>query len=458
MPARARPPPPRRGPAPRLGAAAPPADPKPARALGSRPPGLPFAGLRIVDLGTFWAGPYCTMYLGALGADVIKVESTRRPDGFRFSGAVPDMGADWYERGGVFQATNLDKRAVTLDLTTDEGRRLLRQLIEDADVVLENFSARVVEQFGLGYEQVRTVKPDVIMVRMPGFGLVGPWRDYVGWAMVIEQATGMASVTGPPERPMHPGGLADPVIGMHAAVAVQAALDHRERTGEGQLIEVAQLETGANLAAELVLEWSARRRAVPRRANRDPHQAPQGVYPCRPGERGPEWLALSVTDDAHWRALAPLVGRPDWLTDPALADPAGRQAHHDQLDAALGAWAADHDVADAVAPLVAAGIPPARVLTVPWMFDDPQLVARRYYVPLHHARAGTRRYPGWPARFSSVPEPHRRGAPTLGQHNAEVLAELGVTPAGVDALAAAGVIGDAADRPLTPVAASPDPL
>ena len=207
--------------------------------------------------GRFWAGPYCTMYLGALGAEVIKVESTRRPDGFRFSGAVPAMGEDWYERGGIFAATNLNKRerhARALDRR--RVATLLLRLVEHADVVLENFSARVVEQFELGYEQLRAVKPDVIMVRMPGFGLEGPWRDYVGWAMVIEQATGMASVTGPPDRPMHPGGLADPVIGMHAAVAVQAALEHRDRTGEGQLIEVAQLETGANVTAELVIEWS----------------------------------------------------------------------------------------------------------------------------------------------------------------------------------------------------------
>ncbi|MEX0666472.1 MAG: CoA transferase [Acidimicrobiia bacterium] len=267
------------------------------------PQGLPFAGLRVLDLGTFWAGPYCTMYLGSLGAEVIKVESSRRPDGFRFSGAVPQMGDDWYERGGIFAAVNLNKREVTLELSTDEGRALFLKLVERADVVLENFSARVIEQFGLDYEQLRAVKPDIVMVRMPGFGLEGPWRDYVGWAMVIEQATGMASVTGPPEVPMHPGGLADPVIGMHAAVAVQAALDHRDRTGEGQLIEVAQLETGANVTAELVIEWSARGEAVPRDGNRDRAVAPQGVYPCRAESPIPEWVAITVSDDEQWRVL-----------------------------------------------------------------------------------------------------------------------------------------------------------
>ncbi len=428
----------RRGPSPALGAVGAPPAASATRRAPSRPD-QPFAGLRVIDLGTFWAGPYCTMYLGALGADVVKIESTRRPDGFRFSGAVPAMGDDWYERGGVFAGTNLNKRGVTLDLTTEAGRELLTRLLEGVDVVLENFSARVVEEFGLGYEQVRAVKPDVIMVRMPGFGLVGPWRDYVGWAMVIEQATGMASVTGPPERPMHPGGPADPVIGMHAAVAVQAALAHRDRTGEGQLIEVAQLETGANLTAELVLEWSGAGRRVPRVGNRDAHAAPQGVYPAPAGERGPEWVALTVADDEQWRALAALIERVD---DPRLADAASRQAAHDELDDDISAWTMARPVEESVAALVDAGVPAARLLSVPWMFDDPQLRTRRYYVTLDHARTGRRRYPGWPMQFSFADGQHRYGAPTLGQHNAEVLGQqLGLSEAALTALADEGVIG-----------------
>jgi crotonobetainyl-CoA:carnitine CoA-transferase CaiB-like acyl-CoA transferase len=434
----------RSGPAPALGrhaadepSATPDPSPGPADDL------LPFAGLRVVDLGTFWAGPYCTMYLGALGADVVKVESTRRPDGFRFSGARPEMGVDWYERSGVFAGTNLNKRNVTLELTTEEGRALLRRLIEGADIVLENFSARVVEQFELGYEQMRAINPDVIMVRMPGFGLVGPWRDYVGWAMVIEQATGMASVTGPPSHPMHPGGMADPVIGMHAAVAVQAALEHRARHGEGQLIEVAQLETGANLTAELVVEWSAHERAIRRRGNRDAHAAPQGVYPCRPGDGGPEWVAITVAGDDQWPAFAVVLGGDGWAADAALRTAAGRRAHHDQIDEVITAWTRGCPVHDAVDQLTSAGIPAARVLTVPRMFDDPQLLARRYYVPLDHARTGRRRYPGWPMRFSFTPVQHRRGAPTMGEHNAEILGgDLGLSDDELAGLARDGIIGD----------------
>jgi len=434
----------RRGRAPELGAidgfsARSSARSAPQRA--KNPQALPFAGLRVMDLGTFWAGPYCTMYLGALGAEVIKVESTRRPDGFRFSGAVPEMGDDWYERGGIFAAVNLDKREVTLELSLDEGRALLLRLVEQADVVLENFSARVVEQFGVDYEQLRAVKPDIVMVRMPGFGLEGPWRDYVGWAMVIEQATGMASVTGPPEVPMHPGGLADPVIGMHAAVALQAALEHRDRTGEGQLIEVAQLETGANVTAELVIEWSANHAAIPREGNREPGVAPQGVYPCKAETPIPEWVAITVPDDEQWRAFAGAIGRAEWAVDTALATLEGRHARHDELDEGIAAWTRDRTPDEVIAALRPSGIPVATVLAVPRMYHDPQLNARGYFVELDHAIAGQRRYPGWPMRFSFTDVQHHRGAPTLGQHNREILTELGCTETEIDRLEHDGVIG-----------------
>jgi crotonobetainyl-CoA:carnitine CoA-transferase CaiB-like acyl-CoA transferase len=434
----------RQGRAPELGSGdgTAPHAPSTLRAGDPKPGALPFAGLRVVDLGSFWAGPYCTMYLAALGAEVIKVESTRRPDGFRFSGAVPEMGEDWYDRGGIFAAVNLSKRDLTLELSTDAGRAILLQLVERADVVLENFSARVVEQFELGYDQLRAVRPDVIMVRMPGFGLEGPWRDYVGWAMVIEQATGMASVTGPPDRPMHPGGLADPVIGMHAAVAVQAALEHRDRTGEGQLIEVAQLETGANVTAELMIEWSARGEAIERDGNRDRRFAPQGVYAAAAEGAVPVWVALTVESDAQWRAFVGRIERDDWANDSSLATLDGRRARQEELDAGLSAWAATMNADAIVDQLRSIDVPAAPVLAVPRMYDDPQLEARGYYVSLDHAKSGVRRYPGWPMRFSFTDVQHRGNPPTLGQHNHEVLSELGLSSADIDALERDGVIGD----------------
>ncbi len=406
---------------------------------------LPFSGIQVVDLGTFWAGPYATMYLGAFGADVIKVESIQRPDGFRFAGAFPQMGDDWYDRSGVWQATNLNKRDVTLDLRRDAGRTLLRRLLGDADVVLENFSARVIEQFGLGYDDLRSFNPGVIMVRMPGFGLEGPWRDFVGWAMVIEQATGMASVTGWPDRPLSPGGFLDPVIGMHAAVAIQAALEHRERTGEGQFIEVAQLETGACLTAEQVIDWSMNGRIRGREANRHRALAPQGVYRCRSdgdGTASAHWVAISARDDAQWAALADAIGAHD-LRELTLAE---RHSRHDELDQRIGEWSHTCTPAEVVDRLRPHRIAVAPVLTVAGMYDEPQLQARGYYQALENVKTGARRYPGWPMQFTFGTrrvEHHRFGPPTLGGDNDDILwRRLGVEAAELHRLRAEGVIGE----------------
>ncbi len=178
---------------------------------------MPFDDVKVLDLSTFWAGAYLTCYLGAFGADITKVESIQRPDGFRYSGAYAHEGDRWYERSGMWQATNLNKRDITLDLNSDDGRDLARRLVRDADVVVENFSPRVVEQFGLDYESLVALNPNVIQVRMPGFGLEGPWRDYVGWAFNFEQTSGMAAVTGYPDGPPCVlQGPADPIVGVHA--------------------------------------------------------------------------------------------------------------------------------------------------------------------------------------------------------------------------------------------------
>jgi crotonobetainyl-CoA:carnitine CoA-transferase CaiB-like acyl-CoA transferase len=241
---------------------------------------------------------------------------------------------------------------------------------------------------------------------------------------------------------MHPGGLADPVIGMHAAVAVQAALEHRDRTGEGQLIEVAQLETGANVTAELMIEWSARGEAIERDGNRDRRFAPQGVYAAAADGPTPAWVALTVETDEQWRALVRHIARDDWAKDDSLATLEGRRARHDELDAGLSAWATTVSADALVDQLRAISVPAAQVLAVPRMYDDPQLEAREYYISLDHARSGVRRYPGWPMQFSFTDVHHRGPAPTLGQHNHEVLSELGLSAADIAALERDGVIGD----------------
>jgi len=406
---------------------------------GEVDPSLPFRGLRIFDLSTFWAGAYLTCYLGAFGADVVKVESIQRPDAHRYSGALLRQGDDWYERGPLWQGTNLNKRDLTLDLNSERGRELARRLVAGADVVVENFSPRVVEQFGLDYDSLTGIKPDVIMVRMPGFGLQGPWRDYVGWALNIEQLAGMSAVTGyPDEPPCNLQGPADPIAGVHAGVALLAALRRRERTGTGQLIEVAQIEVGAAVTAEPVIEYSMNGAVMRREGNRHRSYV-QGVYPTRDED---DWVAISVRDDDDWAALIAAMDAPQLGEDPRFATAESRRQHHDALDELFAAWTRQHSAEEVAEALTARGVPAERVMTPDRMYDVPQLDARGYYEEIEHPITGRHRYPGWPFRISPGPSRHHRTPPpTLGQHNAEVLGAIGVTAAELDELAAQQVIG-----------------
>ncbi|RDH79603.1 CoA transferase [Mycolicibacterium moriokaense] len=377
---------------------------------------MPFEDVKVLDLSTFWAGAYLTCYLGAFGADITKVESIQRPDGFRYSGAYAHEGEQWYERSGMWQATNLNKRDITLDLTTDDGRELARRLACDADVVVENFSPRVVEQFGLDYESLVALNADVIAVRMPGFGLRGPWRDYVGWAFNFEQTSGMAAVTGYADGPPCVlQGPADPIVGVHAGVALLAALEHRSRTGEGQLIEIAQIEVTASVTAEPVIECSMNGVVRPREGNRRRGYL-QGVYPTAVDD---EWVAISMRTDLD--------------------------LDHDAFDDAVAAWTSTLKASEVVDTLTAQGIPAEQVLTADRMYDLPQLDARGYYQELTHPTTGPHRYPGWP--FTITPGPaghHRFPPPTLGQHNDEVLRGLGLTDDDIARLRARRVIGEKA--------------
>lgn len=412
-------------------------------AFSASPPAdvaLPFAGLKVFDLSTFWAGAYLTCYLGAFGADVVKVESIQRPDGHRYSGSLLRDGDDWYERGPLWQGTNLNKRDITLDLATDSGRELALRMAAEADVVVENFSPRVVEQFGLDYDSLVKVNPDVIMVRMPGFGLEGPWRDYVGWALNIEQLSGMSSATGYDDGPpCNLQGPADPIAGVHATVALLAALEHRARTGEGQLLEVAQIEVGAAVTAEPVIEYSLTGRVRAREGNRHRVYA-QGVYP---GAGDDEWVAISVRDDSDWAALAQALARPNLVADNRFATPQARLDNHDALDEVLAEWTRTRSAADIADELGLRGVPAERLLSADRMYAVAQLDARSFYEELEHPITGRHRFPGWPFRISPGPVRHHRTvSPTLGQHNDEVLGSLGLSVQEIAALRDRQVIGE----------------
>ena len=410
------------------------------------PRSLPLEGLRVVDLTAFWAGPIVTATLGALGADILKVESIQRPDGMRFSGTVRNE--TLWEYSAVFHGANPNKRGITLDLDTEEGRALLRRLLEGADLVIENFSARVMENFGFTWEVLHEIEPRLISLRMPAWGLDGPWRDRVGFAPSVEQASGLAWTTGYEDMPLILRGVCDPIGGMHAIVALLLALEERERTGEGMLVEVPLVEPALNIAAEQVIEYTAHGELLGSTGNRGPFASPQAVFACQPSSRETRYakahLALAIPGDAEWKALVRVLGEPDWARDPELATRAGRRAREDEIESRLAVCFADEDCDALVERLLAAGVPAAGLTNAHYLFPNPQLAARGFLEELEHPVTGVMRYPGLPFRFSSRTGGwHRSAPPTLGQHNDEVLGrELGLSQAELDRLREKKVIGE----------------
>jgi crotonobetainyl-CoA:carnitine CoA-transferase CaiB-like acyl-CoA transferase len=341
--------------------------------------------------------------------------------------------------------SNVNKRGITLDLGSAEGRELFDCIVGEADVLVENFTPRVLDNFGIRWDDLHAVNRQLILVRMPGFGLSGPWRDRPGFAQTMEQVSGMAWLTGFADGPpLIPRGVCDPLTSLHAAFAVLAVLAERERTGEGRLVECSMLEAALNVTAELVIERQVHGVALTRDGNRSTSAAPQSLYGTRDDER---WLALSVEDDAQWDGLCAALGRPTWCLDGALADVRGRRAAHDVIDAHLGAWAREREVGAAVELLLAHGVPAAAVTEGYDLVDNPQLTARGFFEWIETELLGRHAVQTLPFRLASSKDAWiTRPPPTLGEHNDEVLGgELGLPAERLAALRAANIIGD---RPL----------
>jgi crotonobetainyl-CoA:carnitine CoA-transferase CaiB-like acyl-CoA transferase len=404
------------------------------------PRGRPLEGVRIVDLTAFWAGPAATHLLAAFGADVIKVESIQRPDGIRYSGGMRKDVDDWWEYGWVFHAMNTNKRSVTLDLGSDEGRRLFKKLAAGADVVIENFSPRVMEHFGLTADALLEVNPKLVVARMPAFGLDGPWRDRVGFAPTMEQIAGLAWVTGLPDvPPVTPRGACDPLAGVHAAFAVLAALNFAERAGSGQLVELPMLETVLNATAIQAIESEVFGITLSRRGNRGHGESIQNLYRCAGQD---DWIAITVRDDNQWRSLVDLMGRPAWC-DEGVSTITGRRERADDIDRRLQEWFAAQPLDSAVQRLAGAGIPAAPVVSPSLVTENPQLRERGFFEQLNHPSTGPTLYPCPP--FAALAGQDRwllRPPPTLGEHNGEILRDrCGLTDEELTNLATSGVIG-----------------
>jgi len=405
-----------------------------------------FEGLRVVDMTTFWAGPSCTHMLAMLGAEVIHVESTRRPDGTRLIAGIPITEDQWWEKSPIFSGLNTNKKGLTLNLQSDAGREVLMQLIATCDVIVENFTPRVVDQIGLDFAAVQAVRPDAIMLRMPGFGLDGPWRDNPAFAYVIEAASGVSWLTGYPDRnPYEPYSVGDPNAGVHALNALLLALEHRRRTGEGVLIEAAMVDAALNIAAEQVIEYSAYGALLRRDGNRGPTAAPQNLYRTNEIDefgRRDCWVAVAVATDEQWAGLCTAVDKPAWATEIPTAE--ARRAQEDIIDEHLAAWCGQRTGDDIVEALWSHDVPVAKVMQPHRQSELPQLAARGFFEDVDHPVNATTLHSTLP--FTSTrgaDRIHTQPAPLLGQHNREILIELGLSDKDIAELETEGVIGTA---------------
>jgi crotonobetainyl-CoA:carnitine CoA-transferase CaiB-like acyl-CoA transferase len=396
---------------------------------------LPLSDIRVTDFTAFWAGPVAAQFLGALGADVIKLEGVRRPDGMRFAGGRPPSWDQWWEWGSVFLCSNNNKRGISVELSTAAGRALALELIAASDLVLENFSPRVMENFGLTFDAVKEANPHAVMVRMPAFGLDGPWRDRVGFAQTMEQATGMAWMTGYSDGPpVIPRGVCDPMAGLHAAFAAIAALVIRDGDGAGMHVESTMVESALNVAAEMLVEYSRNGIEMRRNGNRGPGASPQGVYRCQGDD---DWVAVAALNDHARESLAYLLDQPDLI---AAEDRWHERA--DEIDKLISSWTTQRSVGEAVATLRGRGVAAAPVAAPASLLSDPHLLARGFWETVEHPVAGSYLCTGMPFAFVGKPRHWlRRVAPTYGQHTEEVLTGvLGRSAQDLVELREAGVI------------------
>jgi crotonobetainyl-CoA:carnitine CoA-transferase CaiB-like acyl-CoA transferase len=339
-----------------------------------------------------------------------------------------------YNRIVSYNDLHRAKRAITLDLSTREGRDVLLRLAAVSDAVVENMSPRVLPSLGLGYDDLRQARRDIIMMSMPAFGANGPLRDRVSYGPGIDAMSGLAHLTGYPDRgPMQPANYyCDYNAGVLAASVTLAALRHRDRTGEGQHVELAMLEGELQVVGEALLDYTMNGRVQGRSGNAHGSMSPHGVYPCTGDDR---WIAIACEDDAQWRSLSAVMGRAELAADPRFADVVSRMHHRVEVDEAVAAWTRTRDAHEAADALQGAGVAAGALQLVSELFADAQLKARRYVSVVRHPEAGDTPYPRAAFTLSKTPAHTERHAPLYAQDVDYVLRDLlGMSEAGVRTL------------------------
>jgi crotonobetainyl-CoA:carnitine CoA-transferase CaiB-like acyl-CoA transferase len=396
--------------------------------------------VRVLDISMGWAGPLVGQMFAEMGADVIKVEDTHHFDWWRGSLSMAPQEMQPIERASVFNTANRGKQGITLDLASAHGIEILKRLIEVSDILVENFSPGVMDRLGLGYQSVCAINPRLIMISMPSFGSDGPECNARGYGNTVEAMAGVTGLTGyhdgDGQRYTLSNALGDPVGGLHGVFALMVALRERERTGRGQWIELAQVESLIPFVGDAIVDFQFTGKVSAARGNRHREHAPHGIYKCSGDD---SWIALACETDEHWRNLAGVLG----IDDKRFATASERKANEDALDAELSRSIAQLSADDCIERLREAGVLAAPVNPASAVMADPQIQSREYFVAIDRAVVGTHLYPGAVARLPDTPLRADTPAPLLGEHNRQVFAEtLGMTDIDeISELERSGVIG-----------------
>jgi len=391
------------------------------------------AGLKVLELGQLIAGPFAGKTLADFGADVIKIEPVEGGDPLRSWRLLREGTSVWWE----VQSRN--KRSVALDLRAASGQAAVRALAAEADVLIENFKPGTLEGWGLGWDALHAANPKLIMLRVSGYGQSGPYRDKPGFGVVAEAMSGLRHLTAEPGRvPVRVGvSIGDTLASLHGVIGILMALQERHQSGQGQVIDVALYEAVFNCMESLLPEYSMFGAVREPSGSALPGIAPTNAYHCADGA----WIIIAGNGDSIFKRLMHAIGRDDLGQDPGLADNAGRVARVEEIDAAIGAWSITRPSEDVLEALGQASVPSGRIYTIADIAADPHYAARGMLSSVRLEDGSQLAVPGFVPRLSRTPGAHRRNAPALGQDTEDVLREVGITDAQLQALRARGVIG-----------------
>jgi benzylsuccinate CoA-transferase BbsF subunit len=398
-----------------------------------------FSGLTILAFCWAVVGPLTMKFFADYGATVIRVETRNRPCTMRSSAPYKDNVPD-YNRGGYFTYYNANILSLSLNMATPEARQIARRLAVECDVFMENFTPGVIEKWGLGYEELRKIRPDIIMLRQSGYGSWGPYNNLPAFGMVLVPIAGLPNFIGWPGKEPLPVGVSaytDCISPRFATAALIAALDYRNKTGKGQLLDLSQFETALYFILPALLDYNANGREPSRIGNSCPYAVPHGVYPCQGDDR---WCTIAVLNDRQWADLCRVIGRTDCVADPRFDSLLNRKQHEDEINEMVSSWTINLTPEEVMDKMQSAGVPAGVVKTAADIYEDPQLRQRHLFWPMEHPDMGLFTHLGQNFVLSETPAQARMPSPQIGEHTEYVCTNiLGMTDEEFVELAGAGV-------------------